>query len=36
MSIVCLFKLCNWIYLGKGLYQCKRCKNVSWGSNRDD
>lgn len=34
-KLLCLFKMCNWIHLGKGLYQCSRCKSISWGANRD-
>jgi len=30
----CLFKRCNWIYVGNGLYQCTKCKTVSIGADR--
>lgn len=33
---ICRVKLCDWVHIGKGLYQCSRCKNVSWGANRDN
>jgi len=31
----CLFKQCNWIYIGNGIYQCTNCKTISMGANRD-
>ena len=36
MNLTCLLKQCAWIHIGKGLYQCSRCKSISWGVNKDD
>ena len=35
MKITCLFRLCKWVYIGKGFYQCSRCKTISLGSDRN-
>jgi len=34
MKIICWFLPHCWIHIGKGLYQCIRCKTISWGANR--
>lgn len=34
MNLICLFCPHKWLYLGRGLYQCIRCKTISWGADR--